>query len=39
MRRPEELPLKILYQDEDVVVVDKAAGMVVHAGAGHTMAR
>ena len=32
---PEELPLKILYQDEDVVVVDKAAGMVVHAGAGH----
>jgi 23S rRNA pseudouridine1911/1915/1917 synthase len=33
---PEELPLKILYQDEDVVVVDKPAGMVVHAGAGHT---
>jgi 23S rRNA pseudouridine1911/1915/1917 synthase len=33
---PEELPLKVLYQDEDVVVVDKPAGMVVHAGAGHT---
>ncbi len=33
---PEELPLKILYQDEDVVVVDKPAGMVVHAGAGHS---
>ena len=32
---PEELPLKILYQDDDVVVVDKPAGMVVHAGAGH----
>ncbi len=32
---PEELPLKILYQDPDVVVVDKPAGMVVHAGAGH----
>jgi 23S rRNA pseudouridine1911/1915/1917 synthase len=32
---PEELPLSILYQDEDVVVVDKPAGMVVHAGAGH----
>jgi 23S rRNA pseudouridine1911/1915/1917 synthase len=32
----EELPLEILYQDEDVVVVNKAAGMVVHAGAGHT---
>jgi 23S rRNA pseudouridine1911/1915/1917 synthase len=32
---PEELPLKILYEDSDVVVVDKPAGMVVHAGAGH----
>ncbi len=32
----EELPLSILYEDEDVVVVDKAAGMVVHAGAGHS---
>jgi 23S rRNA pseudouridine1911/1915/1917 synthase len=32
---PEELPLKILYEDADVVVVEKAAGMVVHAGAGH----
>ncbi len=33
---PEDLPLKILYEDADVVVVDKPAGMVVHAGAGHT---
>ncbi|MFL6416270.1 MAG: RluA family pseudouridine synthase [Bryobacteraceae bacterium] len=32
---PEELPLKILYEDRDVVVVNKPAGMVVHAGAGH----
>jgi len=32
---PEELPLKILYEDADVIVVDKPAGMVVHAGAGH----
>jgi 23S rRNA pseudouridine1911/1915/1917 synthase len=32
---PEELPLTILYEDDDVVVVDKPAGMVVHAGAGH----
>ncbi len=32
----EELPLEILYQDDDVVVVNKAAGMVVHAGAGHS---
>lgn len=31
----EELPLKVLYEDADVVVVDKPAGMVVHAGAGH----
>lgn len=33
---PEDLPLKILYEDGDVVVVDKPAGMVVHAGAGHS---
>lgn len=32
---PEDLPLKILYEDADVVLVDKPAGMVVHAGAGH----
>ncbi len=32
----EELPLEILYEDRDVVVVNKAAGMVVHAGAGHS---
>ena len=30
----EQLPLNILYEDEDVVAVDKPAGMVVHAGAG-----
>ena len=32
----EDLPLKILYEDADVIVVDKPAGMVVHAGAGHS---
>ena len=32
----EDLPLRILYEDQDVIVIDKAAGMVVHAGAGHT---
>jgi 23S rRNA pseudouridine1911/1915/1917 synthase len=32
---PEELPLAVLYEDADVVVIDKPAGMVVHAGAGH----
>jgi 23S rRNA pseudouridine1911/1915/1917 synthase len=31
----EELPLRILYEDDDVVAIDKPAGMVVHAGAGH----
>ncbi len=31
----EALPLTILYQDRDVLVVDKVAGMVVHPGAGH----
>ncbi len=33
---PEALPLKVLYEDSDVIVVDKPAGMVVHAGAGHS---
>ena len=33
--RPEPLPLSILYQDRDVIVVDKPAGMVVHPAAGH----
>ena len=31
---PEEIPLDVLYEDEDVIVVNKPAGMVVHAGAG-----
>jgi 23S rRNA pseudouridine1911/1915/1917 synthase len=30
----EQIPLTILYEDDDVVAVDKPAGMVVHAGAG-----
>ena len=33
--KPEALPLPILYQDADLVVVDKPAGMVVHPAAGH----
>jgi 23S rRNA pseudouridine1911/1915/1917 synthase len=32
----EDLPLPILYEDADVVVIDKPAGMVVHPGAGHS---
>jgi 23S rRNA pseudouridine1911/1915/1917 synthase len=31
----EELPISVLHEDKDLVVVDKAAGMVVHPGAGH----
>lgn len=30
----EDLPVKVLYLDDDVIAVDKPAGMVVHAGAG-----
>ena len=32
---PEALPLPIVYQDGDLVVVDKPSGMVVHPAAGH----
>jgi 23S rRNA pseudouridine1911/1915/1917 synthase len=31
---PEAIPLTIVYEDEDIVVVDKDAGMVVHPGTG-----
>ncbi len=31
---PEDIPLRVLYEDDGVVAVDKPAGMVVHAGAG-----
>jgi 23S rRNA pseudouridine1911/1915/1917 synthase len=33
---PEDLPLDLLYVDDDFVIVNKPAGMVVHAGAGHS---
>lgn len=32
---PQDIPLNIVYEDEDVLVVDKPAGMVVHPGHGH----
>lgn len=32
---PENIPLDILYEDEDVIVVNKPKGMVVHPAAGH----
>lgn len=34
--QPEEIPLDILYEDEDVLVVNKPKDMVVHPSAGHT---
>jgi 23S rRNA pseudouridine1911/1915/1917 synthase len=30
----EDIPLRVLYEDDGVVAIDKPAGMVVHAGAG-----
>ena len=33
---PEDIPLDILYEDEDVMVVNKPKGMVVHPSSGHT---
>jgi 23S rRNA pseudouridine1911/1915/1917 synthase len=32
---PEDIPLDIVYEDDDLVVVNKEAGMVVHPGYGH----
>ncbi|HEY3416180.1 MAG TPA: RluA family pseudouridine synthase [Armatimonadota bacterium] len=32
---PEDIPLDILYQDEDLLVLNKPAGLVVHPGAGN----
>ncbi len=32
---PEDIPLDILYEDEDLLVVNKPKGMVVHPAAGH----
>lgn len=32
---PEDIPLDILYEDDDVLVINKPKGMVVHPSAGH----
>lgn len=32
---PEDIPLDVIYENERVIVVNKAAGMVVHPGAGN----
>lgn len=31
---PEDIPLNILYEDDDIAVIDKASGMVIHPGIG-----
>ena len=33
---PEDIPLHILHEDQHIAVIDKPAGMMVHAGAGST---
>ena len=38
---PEDIPLDIVYEDDDLIVVNKPKGLVVHPGAGneeHTLA-
>ncbi|MGY1458132.1 MULTISPECIES: 23S rRNA pseudouridine(1911/1915/1917) synthase RluD [unclassified Luteimonas] len=32
---PEDIPLSVLYEDSEVLVIDKPAGLVVHPGAGN----
>lgn len=32
---PQQIPLDILYEDQDVIVINKPAGMVVHPAPGH----
>jgi 23S rRNA pseudouridine1911/1915/1917 synthase len=32
---PEDIPLAILFEDDDVLVIDKPAGLVMHPGAGN----
>ena len=33
--RPQKLPLDIVYEDESVIIINKASGVVVHPGAGN----
>ena len=33
--QPERIPLSVLFEDSDLLVLNKPAGLVVHPGAGH----
>lgn len=33
--RPEDIPLNVIYEDHDIIVVNKPSGMVAHPSAGH----
>lgn len=33
--KPQHIPLEVVYQDDDVIVVEKPAGLTVHPGPGH----
>ena len=33
--QPEAIPLSVVYEDDDILVIDKPAGMVVHPAVGH----
>lgn len=33
--QPEDIPLKVIYEDDDMAVIEKPAGLVVHPGAGN----
>jgi len=33
--QPEEIPLSVLHEDEDIIVINKSSGMVVHPAAGN----
>lgn len=33
--KPQELPLDIIYEDKDIIIINKAKGMVVHPGNGN----
>ncbi len=36
---PEDIPLDVVYEDDALAIINKPAGMMVHAGAGHDDAR